>query len=75
MSNHFHLLLEVPDRAELPPLSEEELLDLLPTLYDSVFLAAVRQDLERARHLKRLVQTLKQNQDGRKIEFFNLLPI
>jgi putative transposase len=51
MSNHFHLLVEVPDRAELPPLTEEELLDLLPTLYDHVFVDTVRQELERARQL------------------------
>ncbi len=51
MSNHFHLLLEVPDRAKLPPLTEDELLKLLPTLYDAVFVATVRQELERARQL------------------------
>jgi len=51
MSNHFHLLLEVPDRAKLPPLTEDELLRLLPTLYDAVFVATIRQELERARRL------------------------
>jgi len=51
MSNHFHLLLEVPDRTQLPPLTEEELLKLLPSLYDGVFVDTVRQELERARQL------------------------
>ena len=56
MSNHFHLLLEVPDRSQLPPLTEEELLKLLPTLYDGVFVDTVRQELERARQLPSLDQ-------------------
>jgi hypothetical protein len=34
MSNHFHLLLEIPDRDTLTPLDEEGLLALLPLIYD-----------------------------------------
>jgi putative transposase len=49
MSNHFHLLLEVPDREALAPLDEEGLLELLPLLYDEETLEGVRQELERAR--------------------------
>jgi len=49
MSNHFHLLLEVPDRETLRPLSEEELLALLPFLYDGDTVEGVKQELESAR--------------------------
>lgn len=49
MSNHFHLLLDVPDRASLAPLDEEQLLALLPLLYDGDTVAGVRQEFERAR--------------------------
>jgi REP element-mobilizing transposase RayT len=49
MTNHFHLLLEVPDRDDLPALSEEELLEVLPLLYDSTTVLTVAQELERAR--------------------------
>ena len=49
MSNHFHLLLEVPDREELAPLDEEGLLEVLPLLYDEEAVEGVRQELERAR--------------------------
>ena len=34
MSNHFHILLEVPDPEEIPPLTKEKLIELLPLLYD-----------------------------------------
>ena len=51
MSNHIHLLLEVPDQEELPPLDEEELLKLLPSLYDSDYVLTVRQEFDRAREL------------------------
>jgi len=64
MSNHFHLLLEVPDRAQLPPLTEDELLKLLPALYDGVFVGTVRQELERA---KRLATTEAQDAQVAKI--------
>lgn len=49
MSNHFHLLLEVPDRKSLAPLDEEGLLTALPLLYDAVAVEGVREELERAR--------------------------
>jgi len=49
MSNHFHLLLEVPDRETLAPLDEEGLLAVLPMLHDEVTVETVRQELERAR--------------------------
>ncbi|MAS95880.1 MAG: chemotaxis protein CheW [Verrucomicrobiales bacterium] len=49
MSNHFHLLLEVPDRDELPELTEEELLAVLPRLHDGSAVLTVKQELERAR--------------------------
>jgi len=48
MSNHFHLLLDVPDRKELAPLGLEELLELLPELHDPVAAEGVRQEIERA---------------------------
>ncbi len=49
MDNHFHLLLEVPDREELEPLDEEGLLEVLPLLYDEETVEGVRRELERAR--------------------------
>jgi len=49
MTNHFHLLLEVPDPDELPRLTEEELLNVLPELHDAVTVKTIRQELERAR--------------------------
>jgi REP element-mobilizing transposase RayT len=49
MSNHFHLLLEVPDRETLAPLDEEGLLAVLPLLYGGETVEGVRQELERAR--------------------------
>jgi REP element-mobilizing transposase RayT len=49
MSNHFHLLLEVPDRDTLAPLDEEGLMAVLPLLYDGDRVESVRQELERAR--------------------------
>ncbi len=49
MSNHFHLLLEVPDRDTLAPLDEEGLMAVLPLLYDGERVESVRQELERAR--------------------------
>jgi hypothetical protein len=36
MSNHFHLLLEVPAREALAPLDEDGLLAVLPLLHDAV---------------------------------------
>ena len=49
MSNHFHLLLEVPDRATLPPLDAESLLRVLPLLYDPATVETVAWELEMAR--------------------------
>ena len=49
MSNHFHLLLEVPDRETLAPLDEEGLLAVLPMLYPGEVVEGVKQELERAR--------------------------
>lgn len=49
MSNHFHLLLDVPDREELEPLSEEELLAVLPLLYDEATVSDIAKELKSAR--------------------------
>ena len=49
MSNHFHLLLEVPDRETLAPMNEEGLLAVLPLLYPGDVVEGVKQELERAR--------------------------
>lgn len=51
MSNHVHLLIEIPDPDTLCPLSEEELLDILPTLYDDVYVTTVKQALDKAKEL------------------------
>ena len=50
MSNHFHLLLEVPPIAE-EGLSDEELLKRLGGLYSEAFVAGVAAELEEARTL------------------------
>lgn len=49
MSNHFHLLLEVPDRETLPRLDGEGLLEVLPLLYDPATVETVAQELKTAR--------------------------
>jgi len=49
MANHFHLLLEVPDRNTLAPLDEQGLLAVLPLLYDSDTVEGVKRELEAAR--------------------------
>ncbi len=49
MGNHFHLLLEVPDKETMPKLDAEQLLELLPLLYDEVLVDQVRRELETAR--------------------------
>jgi REP element-mobilizing transposase RayT len=49
MDNHFHLLVEVPDREELVPLTEETLLTVLPRLHDAATVDGVRQEFARAR--------------------------
>ncbi len=43
MSNHFHLLLEVPDRETLAPLDEEGLLAVLPLLTKAMSWEGVKQ--------------------------------
>ncbi len=48
MGNHFHLLLEIPDREGISPLSEEALIGHLKGLYDSVVVDGIRQELRRA---------------------------
>jgi len=54
MSNHFHLLLDVPDKADLAPLTLGELLDLLPQLHDETMAQGVRQEIERAIEVDRV---------------------
>lgn len=49
MPNHFHLLLEVPDRGTLAPLDEAGLMAVLPLLYDGETVAGVKEEFERAR--------------------------
>jgi len=49
MGNHFHLLLEVPDRKTLAPLTPELLLRRLPLLYGSDTVNEVAAEFERAR--------------------------
>ena len=41
LGNHFHLLVEVPERDSIPPLTAESLLSLLPLLYDRVTVETV----------------------------------
>ncbi|MBL9159412.1 MAG: transposase [Verrucomicrobiales bacterium] len=48
MSNHFHLLVEEPDREQLPPLDRDTLLRRLGFLYDRFTVEAVREELDRA---------------------------
>ena len=48
MSNHFHILLEVPDREKEPELTPEKLLSLLPVLYGKNTILDVEQELKRA---------------------------
>jgi len=48
MSNHFHLLVEEPDRESLPPLDREALLRRLAYLYDRSTVDAVREELDLA---------------------------
>ncbi len=48
MSNHFHLLLEEPDREAMPLLDRESLLKRLGFLYKRMYVDTVRQELERA---------------------------
>lgn len=48
MSNHFHLLVEVPDPDSLPPLTTAELRRRLALLYDGKRLRELRDELDRA---------------------------
>ena len=48
MSNHFHLLVEEPDRNELPALDRDTLLLRLGFLYDPDTVDTVREELDRA---------------------------
>ena len=48
MSNHFHLLVEVPDPEELPELTVGLLRRRLPLLYHGKALAAAREEIDRA---------------------------
>ena len=49
MPNHFHLLLEVPDREPFEPLDEAGLMAVLPLLYDGETVEGVKQESDRAR--------------------------
>jgi len=48
MSNHFHLLVRVPDRESMPRLTKERLLELLPILYDASQRLGIEQEIARA---------------------------
>lgn len=49
MGNHFHLLVEVPPRDSIPPLTAESLVSLLQLLYDKATVQSVTAQLESAR--------------------------
>ena len=49
MSNHFHVLLEVPDPEKMQELTSDELLELLPILYSKNSMLYVKQELDRAK--------------------------
>jgi hypothetical protein len=48
MSKHFHLLVEEPDRDELPPLEGDTLLLRLGFIYGRFTVETVRDELDRA---------------------------
>ncbi len=48
MSNHFHLLVRVPDKSRMPPLSECELRALLPLIQQGSTLRDSLEELDRA---------------------------
>jgi REP element-mobilizing transposase RayT len=48
MSNHFHLLVEEPDRDRIPPLDRDTLLRRLGFLYDHFTVESIREELDRA---------------------------
>lgn len=49
MGNHFHLLIEVPERESIPPLTSETLLTLLPLLYDRATVETIASQIEQMR--------------------------
>jgi REP element-mobilizing transposase RayT len=49
MGNHFHLLVEVPRRDSIPPLTAESLIPLLRLLYDKATVQSIATQLESAR--------------------------
>ena len=49
MSNHFHVLLEVPAPEDVPELTDEMLLEKLPLLYPKAMVITVKQELGRAK--------------------------
>lgn len=48
MGNHFHLLVEVPAKGSLAPLTMEQLRELLPLLHESGAAETILQELERS---------------------------
>ena len=48
MSNHFHILVQIPDRRAVPPLTEDELRRKLPRLYSGMQLRQMIEELDRA---------------------------
>lgn len=49
MGNHFHLLLEVPERGSLPDLNATRLFEILPLLYDKATVETIAAELDMAR--------------------------
>lgn len=49
MGNHFHLLVEVPERSSIAPLTTESLLELLPLLHDRATVKSIAARIELAR--------------------------
>lgn len=58
MSNHFHVLLDVPAPDEVPELTEEILLEKLPLLYSKTAVISVKQELKRAQGNQRWRQEI-----------------
>ena len=52
MSNHFHVLVEVPDREDLEALPEEAMLEALRGLYGPVTMRGIEEELTRAHATK-----------------------
>lgn len=48
MSNHFHILVQIPDRTSMPPLTEDDLRRRLPRLYSGLQLRGIIEELDRA---------------------------